>query len=99
MGEDDKVASCDLRDKESAKIECGKAHFRSLAVGENPARYIVARSANDLLVETDGGQTAVANPTSVIDKSLTGSSGLYGETQSLTRVKWIRRASTSLLIV
>jgi type III restriction enzyme len=45
----------DLRDKESAKIECGKAHFRSLAVGENPARYIVARSANDLLVEADGG--------------------------------------------
>jgi hypothetical protein len=27
----------DLRDKESAKIECGKAHFKALAVGENPA--------------------------------------------------------------
>lgn len=38
----------DLRDKESAKIECGQAHFRTLAVMENPARYIVARSANDL---------------------------------------------------
>jgi type III restriction enzyme len=45
----------DLRDKESAKIECGKAHFRALAVGENPARYVVARSANDLLVEAGGG--------------------------------------------
>jgi type III restriction enzyme len=45
----------DLRDKESAKIECGKAHFRALAVGENPARYIVARSANDLLAEAGGG--------------------------------------------
>jgi type III restriction enzyme len=45
----------DLRDKESAKIECGKAHFRSLAVGENPARYVVARSANDLLTEAGGG--------------------------------------------
>ncbi len=45
----------DLRDKESAKIECGKVHFRSLAVGENPARYIVARSANDLLTDAVGG--------------------------------------------
>jgi type III restriction enzyme len=25
----------DLRDKESAKIECGKAHFKALADGEN----------------------------------------------------------------
>ncbi|TQV62387.1 MAG: DEAD/DEAH box helicase [Halothiobacillaceae bacterium] len=41
----------DLRDKESAKIECGKAHFQSLAVGENPARYVVARSVNDVLTE------------------------------------------------
>lgn len=41
----------DLRDKESAKIECGKAHFQSLAVGENPARYVVARSVNDVLIE------------------------------------------------
>ena len=39
----------DLRDKESAKIECGKAHFQALAVGENPARYVVARSVNDFL--------------------------------------------------
>ena len=39
----------DLRDKESAKIECGKAHFSALAVGENPARYVVARSLNDVL--------------------------------------------------
>jgi type III restriction enzyme len=43
----------DLRDKESAKIECGKAHFRSLAVRENPARYIVARSASDLFAAAD----------------------------------------------
>ena len=32
----------DLRDKESAKIECGKAHFTALATGENPAKYLVA---------------------------------------------------------
>jgi type III restriction enzyme len=41
----------DLRDKESAKIECGKAHFQALAVEENPARYVVARSVDDLLTE------------------------------------------------
>ena len=39
----------DLRDKESAKIECGKAHFAALGVGENPARYLVATSLGDVL--------------------------------------------------
>ncbi len=39
----------DLRNKESAKIECGKAHFKALAVGENPAQYVVARSFNDVI--------------------------------------------------
>ena len=41
----------DLRDKESAKIECGKAHFEALHTGENPAEYIVARSLDDLLAK------------------------------------------------
>ncbi len=45
----------DLRDKESAKIECGKAHFTALGVGENPARYVVARSVGDLLTEAAKG--------------------------------------------
>ena len=39
----------DLRDKESAKIECGKAHFAALGVGEHPARYMVATSFQDVL--------------------------------------------------
>jgi type III restriction enzyme len=39
----------DLRDKESAKIECGKAHFRALAAGENPAHYAVATKFDDLI--------------------------------------------------
>ena len=39
----------DLRDKESAKIECGKAHFKALAVGESPALFIVARTLDDVL--------------------------------------------------
>lgn len=42
----------DLRDKERAKIECGKAHFNALAVHENPARYTVARSLDDVLSTT-----------------------------------------------
>lgn len=41
----------DLRDTESAKIECGKAHFESLAASENPARYVVARSIGDLMTQ------------------------------------------------
>lgn len=39
----------DLRDKESAKIECGRAHFAALHLGENPAEYMVARNVGDLL--------------------------------------------------
>lgn len=38
----------DLRDKESAKIKCGAAHFKALAVRENPAKYIVATNLNDV---------------------------------------------------
>ena len=39
----------DLRDKERAEIECGKAHFQALQVREAPAQYRVARSVEDLL--------------------------------------------------
>jgi type III restriction enzyme len=39
----------DLRDKEGAKIACGRAHFKALAVKEEPAKYIVARSVDDML--------------------------------------------------
>jgi len=38
-----------LRDKEKAKVDCGKAHFKALEAGENPARYVVARSLGDVL--------------------------------------------------
>ena len=41
----------DLRDKEWGKIACGRAHFTALATGENPARYVVARSFEDVLRE------------------------------------------------
>ena len=39
----------DLRITESAKIECGKAHFNALKVGKSPARYEVATSVDSLL--------------------------------------------------
>ena len=39
----------ELREKESAKIECGKAHFKALEVHEAPARYVVARSVEDIV--------------------------------------------------
>lgn len=42
----------DLRDKESKKIECGKAHFKALAVHEQPAKYIVARNLDDVFASS-----------------------------------------------
>ena len=39
----------DLRGTESAKIECGKAHFNALEVRESPARYEVATSVEKWL--------------------------------------------------
>jgi type III restriction enzyme len=39
----------DLRSKEDAKIECGKAHFAALGVGEEPAQYLVATNFVDVL--------------------------------------------------
>jgi type III restriction enzyme len=39
----------DLRDRESAKINCGKAHFEALADGDDHVRYLAARSVDDVL--------------------------------------------------
>jgi type III restriction enzyme len=44
--------SDDLRDKERAKIECGKAHFKALAVGEDPAEYFAARTVEEMLTHS-----------------------------------------------
>lgn len=42
------LLSGDLREKEHAKIKCGKAHFKTLAEAtENPAQYKVARTVGD----------------------------------------------------
>lgn len=41
--------SDDLRDKERAKIKCGEAHFKALAVGEEPAEYFSARTVEEML--------------------------------------------------
>ncbi len=45
----DSLFADDLRSKEGGKIKCGKVHFAALAVEENPARYVVATSFNDVL--------------------------------------------------
>jgi type III restriction enzyme len=39
----------DLRDREWAKIECGKAHFKALAVDQNSAEFVTARNIDDLM--------------------------------------------------
>jgi type III restriction enzyme len=38
-----------LRNVEAAKIRCGEAHFKSLAHGDNPARFRKATKVGDLL--------------------------------------------------
>ena len=43
----------DLRITESAKIECGKAHFNALRVENSPALYQVVTSVDDLLATFD----------------------------------------------
>lgn len=42
-----------LRAAEQGKIDCGKAHFRALAVGEDPARYVTARNLDDVLAAAE----------------------------------------------
>jgi type III restriction enzyme len=42
----------DLRDRESAKIICGEAHFKALASGDNPARFIKASTLEDVLTSS-----------------------------------------------
>lgn len=40
----------DLRDRESAKITCGEAHFKALESVANPARFIKASKLEDVLL-------------------------------------------------
>lgn len=42
----------DHRDKEKAKMACRKAHFKALEGCEAPARYLVARSLDDVITVT-----------------------------------------------
>lgn len=43
----------DLRDREGGKIKCGAAHFKALAVGENPAIYDKFKDVDGLLARAD----------------------------------------------
>ena len=45
----------DLRGLEMAKMECGKAHFEALRVGESPAQYQAITSVDELLAGVAGG--------------------------------------------
>jgi type III restriction enzyme len=42
----------DLRGTEGAKIECGKAHFKALEIGVSPAKFVVARTVDDLMARS-----------------------------------------------
>jgi type III restriction enzyme len=39
----------DLRDRENAKIACGKEHFKALERGDSPARFVKASRLDDVL--------------------------------------------------
>jgi type III restriction enzyme len=43
------VYGLDLRDKERAKIECGRRHFEALAEGDNPAQFAWGTNLDDIL--------------------------------------------------
>jgi len=45
-----------LRSNEAAKIECGEAHFKALAVGTRPARFVKASKLEDVLAAADAGR-------------------------------------------
>ena len=40
----------DLRNRERAKVECGRAHFAALEVGESPAKYRVVHRLDELFI-------------------------------------------------
>lgn len=41
----------DLRNKEKAKIECGKVHFKAIASDETAAKFVLATEVRDLMIE------------------------------------------------
>lgn len=41
--------AADLREMEHGKIACGKAHFAALSDGESPARFMQARTVDDVM--------------------------------------------------
>ena len=43
------LQKADLRQKESAKIACGKEHFKAVAGKDNPAKFITARTVKDVM--------------------------------------------------
>ena len=68
----------DLRGVESAKIECGKAHFGALGVGESPIEYRVAGTVDDLLASIDGERDDARKQRGVIMYPVMGTSTTAG---------------------
>jgi len=44
-------ADDELRSKEKSKIDCGEAHFKALAAGENPAEFLKAKNFKRLMAK------------------------------------------------
>lgn len=42
----------ELRDKEGAKCGCGKAHFKALTAGDNPAEFVQARNLDYVMANS-----------------------------------------------
>ncbi len=61
----------DLREKERAKMQCGKAHFEALRVSEASPRYVVATDLDDVLASDVVQQpTAEAAPEELLRQAL-----------------------------
>ena len=43
------LIALDLRTGESDKIDCGAKHFDALAIGESPAKFVKAKTLDDVL--------------------------------------------------
>jgi len=88
----------DLRPKELAKTECGKAHFKAIATDPNPARYKKATKVEDLFVDIP----AVGFPFEIVPASqaqpyithlplysLKAAAGKFSGSQDVSEEGWI----------
>ena len=55
----------ELRDREGGKIKCGAAHFTALASEADAARYVVARSVEDVFAKAEAWSQHAGRPVSL----------------------------------